>query len=62
MVGLKIEFCFLLRLYVTARIDLSLVGFLQSRGIQVWSFCNHVLCASGLQLDVEANRFKSFCV
>ena len=26
MVGLKIDFCFLLRWYVTARIDLSLVG------------------------------------
>ena len=24
--------------------------------IQVWSFCNHVLCASGLQRGVEANR------
>ena len=29
---------------------------IQSRWIQVWSFCNHVLCASGLQLGVEANR------
>ena len=28
----------------------------ESRGIQVWSFCNRVLCASGVQLDVEANR------
>ena len=26
MVALKIDFCFLLRWYVTARIDLSLVG------------------------------------
>ena len=29
---------------------------IESRGIQVWSFCSRVLCASGVQLDVEANR------
>ena len=29
---------------------------MESRGIQVWSVCNRVLCASGVQLDVEANR------
>ena len=29
---------------------------IESRGIQAWSFCNRVLCASGVQLDVEANR------
>ena len=29
---------------------------MESRGMQAWSFCNRVLCASGIQLDVEANR------
>ena len=29
---------------------------IESRGIQAWNFCNRVLCASGIQLDVEANR------
>ena len=29
---------------------------IESRGIQAWSFCNRVLCASGIQLDVGANR------
>ena len=29
---------------------------IESRGIQAWRFCNRVLCASGVQLDVEANR------
>ena len=29
---------------------------IESRGIQAWSFCNRILCASGIQLDVEANR------
>ena len=29
---------------------------IESRGIQTWSFCNRVLCASGIQRDVEANR------
>ena len=30
---------------------------IESRGIQAWSFCNRVLCASGIQLDVGANRW-----
>ena len=56
MVGLKIDFCFLLRWYVTAWIDLSLVGSYSPVGFKYGFFCKHVLCARGLQLDVEANR------
>ena len=56
MVGLKIDFCFLLRWYVTARIDLSLVGSYSPVGFKYEVFATTFSVRAVFKLGVEANR------